>query len=145
MQWKENPQAVSETGNKVINTLRKASKFNLAAVETFTRDAVPKDECSKLCLQQLSRQFDDYFGGFSIAPKFPQPSNLMFLFHFYSRNIFDDHGKSALDMALKTLRKMANGGIHDHIGKVYLGFINIEISNPNSISLLFIGLCPVFN
>lgn len=145
MQWKENPQAVCETGNKVMNALRKASTFNLAALETFTRGTVPENECSKLCLHQLSRQFDDYFGGFSIAPKFPQPSNLMFLFHFYSRSIFDDQCKSALDMALKTLRKMANGGIHDHIGKVYLGFINIEISDPNNTSLLFIGLCPVFN
>lgn len=87
-------------------------------VDALTKGAVPEEECAKLCLHQLSRHFDDDFGGFEFAPKFPQPSNLMFLFHIYSRNVLDAQCKSALTMALKTLEKMAKGGIHDHVGQV---------------------------
>src|SRR5215472_12183129 len=35
---------------------------------------------------------------------------------FFARDPKSDDGKHALDMALVTLRKMAAGGMHDHIG-----------------------------
>src|SRR5215472_493390 len=35
---------------------------------------------------------------------------------FFARDPKSDDGKQALDMALFTLRKMAAGGMHDHIG-----------------------------
>ena len=41
---------------------------------------------------------------------------LNFLTRFYARDSTGDSGKHALDMALFTLRKMAAGGMHDHIG-----------------------------
>lgn len=92
----------------------------------MTRGNIPEaDECAKLCLHQLSRHFDEEFGGFEIAPKFPQPSNLLFLFHFYSREKNSAPGQSALRMALKTLKQMNKGGIHDHIGQVR-AFVVVE-------------------
>lgn len=41
-----------------------------------------------------------------------------FLLHYYSMNKTTESGKNALEMVGKTLEKMANGGIHDHVGKV---------------------------
>ena len=57
-------------------------------------------------------RFDNEFGGFGSAPKFPSPHNLIFLLRYYK--IFDN--KNALDMVTTTLDKMRLGGIFDHIG-----------------------------
>ena len=56
-------------------------------------------------------------GGFSKAPKFPQPANLNFLFRLYSTAPKSDRGKQALKMALRQLDCMALGGINDHVAK----------------------------
>src|SRR6266496_1484495 len=66
--------------------------------------------------EQFASQFDAKFGGFGGAPKFPRPVTLNFLFDFYGSNPESKEGKRALEMSILTLRKMAEGGIHDHIG-----------------------------
>ena len=58
------------------------------------------------------KMFDDKNGGFGSSPKFPSPHNLMFLIKFGKNYMNTD----ALKMALKTLDKIRNGGIFDHIG-----------------------------
>ena len=58
------------------------------------------------------QQYDATWGGFGRAPKFPQPSLLAFLLRHGVR-----HGQEAtVEMVLHTLRRMARGGIRDHIG-----------------------------
>jgi hypothetical protein len=54
------------------------------------------------------RSFDSVHGGFGGAPKFPQQSGLEFLLRYGNAE--------GRDMALHTLRKMAEGGIHDQLG-----------------------------
>lgn len=44
--------------------------------------------------------------------------NLNFLFTYWALHRTSPEGARALQMALHTLRKMAHGGIHDHIGQV---------------------------
>ena len=61
---------------------------------------------------QFRNGFDEEYGGFFRAPKFPSPHNLIFLMRYY--HSFDN--KIALDMATKTLKQMRLGGIYDHIG-----------------------------
>jgi uncharacterized protein YyaL (SSP411 family) len=61
--------------------------------------------------ERLQQQFDETYGGFGDAPKFPSPHTLIFLLR-YAR-AFDD--KKANDMAGKTLVSMANGGIFDQL------------------------------
>ena len=61
---------------------------------------------------ELRRAFDAVHGGFGGAPKFPQPSGLEFLLRHAVRGSDPD----ARDMALHTLRNMADGGIHDQLG-----------------------------
>ena len=60
----------------------------------------------------LSSRFDPTHGGFGAAPKFPQPVTLEFALRVHART--GDH--QAMSMVTHTLRKMAGGGMHDHLG-----------------------------
>lgn len=62
--------------------------------------------------EQLAEAFDERYGGFGTAPKFPTPHNLLFLLR-YSRRAQETN---ALEMVGKTLRAMREGGIYDQIG-----------------------------
>ncbi|KFZ06969.1 hypothetical protein V501_06900, partial [Pseudogymnoascus sp. VKM F-4519 (FW-2642)] len=72
--------------------------------------------------QHLMSTFDTTNSGFGAAPKFPTPSKLSFLLRLphFPQPVLDVVGaeevKSAQFMALSSLRAMARGGIHDHIG-----------------------------
>ena len=65
-----------------------------------------------LTYEQLSMRFDEQYGGFGSAPKFPTPHNLLFLLRYWRRS--GDEG--ALEMVEKTLQEMRRGGIYDHVG-----------------------------
>lgn len=61
--------------------------------------------------------FDPVEGGFSHAPKFPRPSIFDLLFKVISKDGLDSNrGKDAIQMATLTLKKMAKGGMYDHVG-----------------------------
>jgi uncharacterized protein YyaL (SSP411 family) len=62
--------------------------------------------------QQAAQSFDPDHGGFGGAPKFPRPHELMFLLRYWARA----GAKEALGMAAVTLERMAQGGLHDHLG-----------------------------
>lgn len=72
--------------------------------------------------QHLVSTFDTTNSGFGSAPKFPTPTKLAFCLRLpnFPQPVIDivgaDETKSAQLMALSTLRAMARGGIHDHIG-----------------------------
>ncbi len=66
----------------------------------------------KKALRSLHSSFDRINGGFSEAPKFPTPHNLMFLLRYW-KAVDDD---TALNMVEKTLESMYKGGIFDHVG-----------------------------
>lgn len=60
----------------------------------------------------FARSFDQEYGGFGSAPKFPTPHNLSFLLRHWKRT----GEKKALEMVEKTLHSMYQGGIYDHVG-----------------------------
>jgi uncharacterized protein YyaL (SSP411 family) len=60
----------------------------------------------------LASRFDPRHGGFGGAPKFPQPMLLDFMLRQWKRA--DD--PQALRMVEQTLRRMAAGGMYDHLG-----------------------------
>ena len=60
----------------------------------------------------LESQFDPIYGGFGNAPKFPSSMTLSFLLRYWKST----GSKNALEMVEKTLGKMADGGIYDHLG-----------------------------
>jgi hypothetical protein len=63
-------------------------------------------------VQQFRDAFDRRNGGFGDAPKFPRPSELLFLLREHARA----DAPQAAEMVLRTLRAMALGGMRDHIG-----------------------------
>jgi uncharacterized protein YyaL (SSP411 family) len=60
----------------------------------------------------LLQMGDRIYGGFGQAPKFPNSSNLMFLLRYYD---ISDINRFR-DFVIFTADKMAEGGIHDHLG-----------------------------
>ncbi len=60
----------------------------------------------------LERSFDQTFGGFGDAPKFPAPMALGHLLRLWKRTEQDEW----LGMVRLTLDRMAAGGIYDHVG-----------------------------
>ena len=60
----------------------------------------------------FKREYDPVNGGFGGAPKFPRPSQPSFLLAHGVRS----GDTEAVDMVLETCRKMAAGGIYDHLG-----------------------------
>lgn len=79
--------------------------------------AEPDAEPLAAAFKELKEIFDARWGGFGGAPKFPHATNLERLLrhHALSGNSYED-ARQALDMALLTLRRMAEGGIYDHLG-----------------------------
>ena len=67
------------------------------------------------CVAELEKRYDKNFGGFGPKPKFPVPHVLSFLL----RESVYTESSDARRMALVTLRSMAEGGIHDHVGGGY--------------------------
>lgn len=60
----------------------------------------------------LANSFDERYGGFGRAPKFPTPHTLTFLLRYAQ-----DHPQdNAQKIVRKTLDGMAHGGIYDHVG-----------------------------
>ncbi|PYL60040.1 MAG: thioredoxin domain-containing protein, partial [Verrucomicrobia bacterium] len=107
--WKENHDKIVEQGGQIVAALRESQER--AAIEGKIEAAV-----LEAAFKQLDRSYDPKEGGFGNAPKFPRPVALNFLTRLYARDPNSDSGKHALEMALFTLRKMAAGGMHDHIG-----------------------------
>src|SRR5882762_7779833 len=108
--WKENHEKITEQGAKIISALQEAQ-----GATPDSSDQIDINILEKAC-EQFSGMFDAKEGGFGNPPKFPRPATLNFLTRFYARDPKADFGKRALEMDLVTLRKMAAGGMHDHLG-----------------------------
>ena len=107
--WKQDHDKIVEQGSKIVEALRESQSAAPGEGKIDGSVAVA-------AFRQMDRSYDPKEGGFGNAPKFPRPVALNFLTRFYARDPKSDDGKHALDMALFTLRKMAAGGMHDHIG-----------------------------
>jgi uncharacterized protein len=108
--WKQDHEKIAEQGTKIIAALSQAEsggEGKPTQLGAATLDAA---------YQQVARSYDPHEGGFGSAPKFPRPVTLNFLFRIYARAHESVSGKHALEMNLFTLRKMATGGVHDHLG-----------------------------
>lgn len=76
---------------------------------------------------QLKKNFDEKYGGFGAAPKFPHPSNIEFAFKQWFHSL-EHHNEDfdILNTATFTLEKMAEGGIFDQLGG---GFCRYSVDN----------------
>ncbi|XP_034414800.1 spermatogenesis-associated protein 20 isoform X2 [Cyclopterus lumpus] len=112
-QWQNNRPALESSGERILEALKKGT----AIAANPGEGPPPAPAVSSRCFQQLAHSYEEEYGGFRDAPKFPTPVNLMFLMSYWSVNRSTSEGVEALQMALHTLRMMALGGIHDHVAQ----------------------------
>lgn len=112
-QWQNNRAALESSGARIIEALKKGT-----AITAKPGESPPlAPDIANRCFQQLAHSYEEEYGGFRDAPKFPSPVNLMFLISYWSMNRRTSEGVEALQMAMHTLRMMALGGIHDHVAQ----------------------------
>jgi uncharacterized protein YyaL (SSP411 family) len=82
--------------------------------KTESLNTLPLDNARRL----LEQSFDERFGGFGQAPKFPHPTSLECLLQHWAgtRSHPGMNDRRALHMAVFTLEQMAQGGINDQLG-----------------------------
>ena len=102
--WEKDRERVLNTAKHLVKALQEAAKekaHGSLGEETLHR-----------AFSELFTSYDEHFGGFGNAPKFPIPHNLMFLGRYYYRY----KREQALKMIDKTLTMMRMGGIYDQVG-----------------------------
>ena len=104
--WRKNKKEMIEQSEHLTQLIQQHAQAGLE--ETFS----PGEETLKSAYQDLAEIFDETHGGFGQGIKFPRSHTLSFLLHFWKRA----NQKHALEMAEKTLSKMAEGGMWDHLG-----------------------------
>jgi uncharacterized protein YyaL (SSP411 family) len=121
--WREERDKLVAEGDRVIGLLQtqlesKAGGAGSAAIVPDAAQLLESGSASfEKCFQHFYESFDAEQGGFGGAPKFPRASNLNFLFRCAALQGPDSAlGAEAVKMAAHTLQKMAQGGIHDHVG-----------------------------
>ena len=108
---------------KKIHKLWTTRREELLAVAAHNVAALKEAEVKKSAVQlqpdildrgfsQLARIYDEKYGGFGFAPKFPTPHNLLFLLRYWQRTGEEE----ALAMVEHTLTAMRYGGIYDQLG-----------------------------
>jgi uncharacterized protein YyaL (SSP411 family) len=119
--WITDRAQAMRSAEDIVRRLRESSGGNIDSKES-THDAGAKLDVSgrRPVLSNGLREgvaywvgeYDSLYGGFGNAPKFPRPTELLFLLREYARM----GDENILTMATGTLRAMALGGIHDQIG-----------------------------
>jgi hypothetical protein len=102
--WKEKPKDIEKSAESFLHALNKTEKVTVPTKLERTL----LDEAA-MNLFQLG---DPTYGGFGSAPKFPNAANISFMFRYAKMANLPKFN----EFALKTLNKMAKGGIFDQIG-----------------------------
>ena len=103
--WRTKRNEIYKNAENLYSVL---SEHQASAVPSSMPDGEVLDSGYKI----FERMYDDEYGGFGEAPKFPRVSVFNFLFRYAVRT----GNEKAKEMVLRTLRKMAAGGIFDQIG-----------------------------
>ena len=108
--WRENRGRILESAGTILGRLQGAT----AAGDEAEADRAPVAGLDALetGVAAYAQSYDARHGGFGGAPKFPRPSELIFLLHAHAVS----GNYQARQIALGTLDGMALGGIRDHVG-----------------------------
>ncbi len=101
--WTNRRDEVEAGGGRLLDALSAVDGADA------TRRAAPR--LLEGTARALAARYDPTHGGFGGAPKFPQPVTLEFLLRWHVRS----GERAPLDMVLHTLRRMAAGGMRDHL------------------------------
>ena len=101
--WNNRREALLAAGAQLTDYLRQESKAG---------PGTPSRALAAAAMERFARSFDEKWGGFGTAPKFPMAHNLIFLMR-YARC---SGQQKAMDMTEKTMEAMYRGGLFDHVG-----------------------------
>ncbi len=106
--WKNRRGEVEAVSERAITAVRGAllDRLERAGAVPLTR------EIPDIAAARLGASFDERWGGFGVAPKFPQGFNYPFLLAVHERT----GDPRTLSMTVGSLRLMAAGGMYDHVG-----------------------------
>jgi uncharacterized protein YyaL (SSP411 family) len=103
--WLNQKQDVLRITEKIIGSLEGYNRVT-------NTGTLPDETVLEKAYREMKADYDETFSGFGTVPKFPSPSNLLFLLRYWRRN----PSSEALSMVMGTLEAVAMGGIHDHLG-----------------------------
>jgi hypothetical protein len=107
--WKAERGKIVQSAATIVDRLKQMTGSDGSAPD---RSTVASREAVDEAIAAFAQAFDQRHGGFGGAPKFPRPSELLFLLE--AQAMTSDAG--ARHMALETLRAISVGGIRDHVG-----------------------------
>ena len=113
--WENDREQVLQSADTITARLREA----VARTTDSDGESRIAPQLPAQAVERLRDAFDREWGGFGAAPKFPGSGTLEFLLAHHVRaggDDADDAGPGALEMALHTLRRMAQGGLYDQLG-----------------------------
>lgn len=102
--WMERREEVKKSAGEIVSLLKRAGEMTQAG--NISEDIIDD------AYEELRSLFDEEYGGFGPAPKFPMPHQLLFLLRYWR----EKGQEKALDMVVTTLKAMRCGGIYDHLG-----------------------------
>ena len=112
--WKNDRPRVEQAASELLERLKMVTG---TGSHGRGESALAGADALDVALDGYQKAFDERNGGFGDAPKFPRPSELLFLLREYARRTArGDLGQAPLRMATDTLRAMALGGMRDHVG-----------------------------
>lgn len=103
-------EAIGGQGQMITNALKKGAQYTPG-------DCPPLEAVLSGAFKYKQTSFDEVYGGFGNAPKFPKACDLEFLINHYCWTKQDAERNVCSHMLEATLDGMARGGIHDHVGK----------------------------
>ncbi|MEM9673735.1 MAG: thioredoxin domain-containing protein [Bacteroidota bacterium] len=111
--FRKQQDQVVEAADKFAESLQASEilRYGIQPTDSELQIATTRRELVEI-FSKLAERFDSDRGGMNKAPKFPMPSQWLFCL----RHHFLSDEQSALDQALLTLNRMAEGGIYDQIG-----------------------------
>ncbi|MEN6351034.1 MAG: thioredoxin domain-containing protein [Syntrophomonas sp.] len=101
--WKNDRPSVDTAGERIRDRIKQEADID--------RRGDLEEKILRQACRYLEKSFDPKYGGFSRAPKFPSPHQLLFLLRYYHHY----KEEKALEMVEKTLEAMYRGGIYDHL------------------------------
>lgn len=111
--WKDDRANIEKSAQSTTEALRRYADLDTVSnAKSSTRNAANWREIADQCYRQFAASYDEDFGGFGAAPKFPRPVTHDFL-HLYNAIAGD---ADALKISLETLRAMVRGGLNDQLG-----------------------------
>ena len=105
--WNNERDAIISSGQEIVAQLK--SHNAKSQTELLSDEVFEKADASFI------DRYDKEYGGFGSRPKFPSPHHVIYLL----RRAKLTSTPELADMAMHTLKSMANGGLHDHIGHGY--------------------------